>query len=285
MSYHLRKSLGFIFFPFLGILISFIAENSVAEPMVEAEMYRLRQSVQALNRVREQASQELDKASTSGRFSVQEQHDYQTFIAFLGGRVGEYCRTLYLAGGQQAVAGLTCPGGGEAGLSTLTTPASAVKTTDEKIEALDATFTDLLGDFDEMLLKEQDRIAAHQPRQRESGESGGSGGVGGNGGSSGQGGEGTGSAGEGGQDAQGKEAGEAVAQGSISVGGTPGSGDGAKGGSGGQSSASSGASGQGALDIDEDIVARQLREAAEKETDPELKEKLWEEYKKYKGGK
>ena len=33
---------------------------------------------------------------------------------------------------------------------------------------------------------------------------------------------------------------------------------------------------------DDDIVARQLREAAEKETDPELKEKLWKEYDDYK---
>ena len=33
---------------------------------------------------------------------------------------------------------------------------------------------------------------------------------------------------------------------------------------------------------DDDIVARQLREAAEKETDPELREKLWEEYRRYK---
>ena len=33
---------------------------------------------------------------------------------------------------------------------------------------------------------------------------------------------------------------------------------------------------------DDDIVARQLREAAEKETDPELKEKLWKEYEAYK---
>ena len=32
---------------------------------------------------------------------------------------------------------------------------------------------------------------------------------------------------------------------------------------------------------DDDIVARQLREAAEKETDPELKEKLWKEYEDY----
>jgi hypothetical protein len=33
---------------------------------------------------------------------------------------------------------------------------------------------------------------------------------------------------------------------------------------------------------DDDIVARQLREAAENETDPELKEKLWKEYHEYK---
>ena len=36
---------------------------------------------------------------------------------------------------------------------------------------------------------------------------------------------------------------------------------------------------------DDDIVARQLREAAENETDPELKEKLWKEYEDYKKNK
>jgi len=34
---------------------------------------------------------------------------------------------------------------------------------------------------------------------------------------------------------------------------------------------------------DDDIIARQLREAAQQETDPELKEKLWDEYRRYKG--
>jgi len=36
---------------------------------------------------------------------------------------------------------------------------------------------------------------------------------------------------------------------------------------------------------DDDIVARQIREAAENETDPELKERLWKEYENYKKGK
>jgi hypothetical protein len=33
---------------------------------------------------------------------------------------------------------------------------------------------------------------------------------------------------------------------------------------------------------DDDIIARQLREAAMKEEDPELREKLWQEYREYK---
>jgi hypothetical protein len=33
---------------------------------------------------------------------------------------------------------------------------------------------------------------------------------------------------------------------------------------------------------DDDIIARRLRKAAEAETDPELKEKLWKEYRDYK---
>ena len=35
---------------------------------------------------------------------------------------------------------------------------------------------------------------------------------------------------------------------------------------------------------DDDVVAKQIREAAMTETDPELREKLWEEYRKYKKG-
>ncbi len=60
---------------------------------------------------------------------------------------------------------------------------------------------------------------------------------------------------------------------------------------GGRSGSNSGAaqgSGATATEIpdgsDDDIVARRLRKAAEAETDPELKEKLWKEYIEYKKG-
>lgn len=48
--------------------------------------------------------------------------------------------------------------------------------------------------------------------------------------------------------------------------------------------ASAGQSQQTTVSQDDDIVARQLREAAENETDPVLKEKLWKEYNDYKKG-
>ncbi|MFZ8985101.1 MAG: hypothetical protein ACO213_12580, partial [Steroidobacteraceae bacterium] len=35
---------------------------------------------------------------------------------------------------------------------------------------------------------------------------------------------------------------------------------------------------------DDDVVARQIREAAMAETDPELRAALWEEYRRYKKG-
>jgi len=38
-----------------------------------------------------------------------------------------------------------------------------------------------------------------------------------------------------------------------------------------------------AVMVDDDIIARQLREAALSEEDPALRERLWEEYRKYKG--
>ena len=37
-------------------------------------------------------------------------------------------------------------------------------------------------------------------------------------------------------------------------------------------------------DSNDDVIARQLREAALKEQDPELRARLWDEYRKYKGG-
>ncbi|MEA2109294.1 MAG: hypothetical protein U9P07_07735 [Pseudomonadota bacterium] len=286
MKYNLRKIFFFILLPLLGIAAIFMVESSGAALVNETEIQQLRRSVQALNQICEQANRELDEATATGRFSPREQHDYQTFIAYLGGRIEKYCRALYLAGGRQAVDGLACPNV-ETGLPTLTAPAA--ETTDEQIESLDTSLTKALGDFDEMLLEEQNRLASHQPRQRETGGSDGSDDF------SGQEGRKTGTAGEStreNQDQAEESSDQKIREGESSekmpaAAGKKSADSGARGAGNGndQSSAVTRPSGPDTMARDDDIVARQLREAAEKETDPELKEKLWEEYRKYKAGK
>jgi hypothetical protein len=85
--------------------------------------------------------------------------------------------------------------------------------------------------------------------------------------------EGGGASGKGSEGGQGGD----VAAGSGTQGGGGGVGGGAQGGSGSPDVPADIPDGR-----DDDIVARQLREAAMKEMDPELRERLGEEYRKYK---
>jgi len=143
------------------------------------------------------------------------------------------------------------------------------QTVDEQIAVLDAELFAGLGEFDEMLLREQERVRAAAPMTDAAGGSGG----------------GAGDAGSA-EDAEGTTG----AEGSEGSDGEPGaeSGDGSYGAGAGTGTRRQGRSPGTPADIpdgsDDDVVARQLREAAEKETDPELKKKLWEEYRKYKQG-
>lgn len=142
---------------------------------------------------------------------------------------------------------------------------------DVEVAKLEQLLSDALGEFDGKLLSEQERLAARIPKQRE-GSAGGRGGYGAEGpvGPDGSGGiAGGGYEGSGGQQGDGRAgAGGYEQPGSVATGrGKP-----------------APAGGRTTIDADDDIVARQLREAAENETDPELKEKLWQEYRKYKQG-
>jgi hypothetical protein len=173
------------------------------------------------------------------------------------------------------------------------------QTDDEKIALLDAELGSSLSEFDEKLLREQKELA----EKSRSTSAGGSGEQSERGqGASGKAGEGEGE-GEG-ENAAGGSGGESGESGGES---SPGgeserqAESGQQGGAGGegaegneQVASAGGASGDGRQagkiatppDIpdgkDDDIVARQLREAAENEQDPELRAKLWEEYRKYK---
>ena len=229
-----------------------------------------------------------------GTLNGVEASDYAAYVARLHRLVAEDCAQLMRAG-VVLPQELGCP----MIMPALPVPAAidqaTERTLDEQLAVLDAELLGGMGEFDEMLLREQDRVRAQTPM---GGAAGGSG-TGSAGGGQGQGEDGADQAGGGegagetGGESGGQSASAAGSSGADSAGArtTAGRGD-AGGGMGGRESGQrashDGRRGGVPRDIpdgdDDDVVARQLREAAEKETSPELKAKLWEEYRRYKEG-
>jgi hypothetical protein len=215
-----------------------------------------------------------------GSLTGVEASDYAGYVARLRRRVAEDCAAV-VAAGIPIPADRSCPE-----LSTGERVRSAAidqvveQTREESIAGLDAQLEAGLGAFDERLLQEQERIKAKAATSR-SGSDGGSGDRGGGTPGSGTAARGDATAGE-------TRAGMAAASGEgRPLAGGPASPSAASAGGGPVRTPSPGArrAPPGTADgIDDDIVARQLREAAEKETDPELRKKLWDEYRKYKQG-
>jgi hypothetical protein len=246
----------------------------------------IRGSIIALDSARRTALREIEELPPGSA----EASDYQDFIVYLSTRIVSYCRDLAEQSGVDALEGLPCPSGPLAAGSVAAPPTEAEqqfsstgggvvdnRTQEEKTATLEGDFLASLGDFDDMLLKEESKVAARVPSQRETSTSGRAGSSNGDGtaGGTGENTAASDAAANGGSAAQGAQSRPASGQGeSIGAG------------NGNQESSVYGVPG-GTLPPpkDDDIVARQLREAAEKETDPELKKKLWEEYWKYKGKK
>ncbi len=161
------------------------------------------------------------------------------------------------------------------------------QTGDEAQADLDEEFKDSLSEFDEKVLEEKEVLAAKRPNSTAGDDPAGGEAVASAAGDGGFDGSMGGSAepSEGGQDSQQSAAGDTKTSGASPSAPT------------GSHAASSDPEGEepkkkkrGRVpsDIpdgrDDDIVARQLREAAMNEDDPELREKLWDEYRRYKGG-
>ena len=162
-------------------------------------------------------------------------------------------------------------------------------TPEEERDALDGRLQVALAEFDEMLMKQQQGLEEKQredplPSRQDPAAQGGAGGSGeqsavggGAGQSAGQQGRGdrAGTRGDG-------QAGDSSTGGSEDAGGLEG-GDSSTGGLEGDRTEGDPRVPKDVGDgRDDDVVARQLREAAMKEEDPELREKLWDEYREYK---
>ena len=247
--------------------------------------------------------------SARGGIGDAEASDYAAYLAELRDRVARGCAALEAAGGA-IPDGVNCP----RQISQTTgapVDGAPAPSRDEARAALDAELNAALGEFDELLLRAQDRVRARRPREQgataqQGGEAGGAQGQGDGTGQQAGGTAGAmGGQGQAGSQGQGQQAGDGAGesgwtysgasgqQGSAGTQGTAGTttGDGPQGSGSdagaGPSSGQGSASGRPADLPDpsgDDVVARQLREAAERETDPELKARLWEEYRRYRRG-
>ena len=193
------------------------------------------------------------------------------FISYLKKRIGELCANASLSCGTWATKGLPCP----SVLPLLPNLATSRQPYHKKkIKDADAALIKSLGEFDEILLEEQRK--AEQVRIQTKEEAVMSQAI--------KGYEEDPSTGE--CNRKGKKGNEK--QGVTTQDGIK-KGHDKKEASGvtvaGKASKEQTAQGISSLAKDDDIVARQLREAAEKEKDPELRKRLWEEYRKYKEGR
>lgn len=251
------------------------------------------------------ARQGFEERAAAGRLDTAEQRDYEAFLDELAARVLAGCRELQ-ALGRPVPEGIACPEPGSVAGGGEPVGVNAGASREEGRAALDAELGASLGQFDELLLREQDRVRAARPRVDSPGAETASSTAAGRrdaatgASTSGQQGVDT-SSGSGAQGTQGADHGTSTAareasSGQASPGGLPG------GLGGSQSGDSGGDPGQGGLGAPsgsgtatttpadlpdpsgDDVVARQLREAAEAERDPALRARLWEEYRRYRGG-
>jgi hypothetical protein len=219
-------------------------------------------------------------ARGAAKISAVDAQEYAGFVARLRLRVLEQCEAVRRLGGEEAISSFECIRvGPEERIAVIVAPATA-QTEEEKRAALQARLDQLEGDIDDSLQKRQQDI-----RQKASPAGG-------------RASSGTGTGGAKSGEAAGSRTSSAPP--GSTWGPPPPEGGGKSGESErtattGSTSSSTGLPTTGGRSAqrqtpadggsDDDVVARQLREAVEKETDPVLKEKLWAEYRKYKEGK
>jgi len=265
----------------------------------DAELQAARLELRLRTETERRMRRDFESLLGDSQMSATEISEFENYLSRLGKMVDEQRRLVADLEGR-GVDGAT----GSSQTAALPADFDRGQTADEKIALLDAALGSSLSEFDEKLLREQKELA-EKSRSASAGESGaqpegGDGAPGKAGNSDGEG-EGAEAAGE-----SGGEAGESGSESAAGSSGRDGESErqaesGEQGGTGGegaegneQVASAGGASGDGRHtgtiptppDIpdgkDDDIVARQLREAAENEQDPELRKKLWEEYRKYK---
>jgi len=261
------------------------AAQPAPQSAIELKLEQARSDLAASKSTEARIASELNALKQSGKANPDDLKNYETYLSRVREMVAENQKMVEeMENARAAHRGAVKTGGGSPATPPSGAPSGAMAPEKEagELGSLDRTLSDSLSEFDQMLLKEMDEIRAKSESRMSTLAQ-----------------EAASAAQRIGE--QGEEAGGTSGEPASSEGGEKGGQKGSEGESGGSyenvpttegpvaggASAGGSASGQQAKrpsgsDQDDDIVARQLREAAEKETDPELKKKLWKEYEDYK---
>lgn len=263
---------------FLAVLMLALWMSAPAQSreFLDAEVTAAKANLKASQETARRARREYEALQGSPSASDEEIGNYRKYVLKLNTIVEENRRALELLLAlyreQEQPSDQSTPPAPAADPAAV---APEEQTDEEKVAEMERKLDGSMAEFDGMLLKEM-RDLEEKREQAQSGaefESGG-GSVGGDGDSDGA------RTGSGDSDEEGArvaEAGENAAEGDEDAQGSEG--EGSYGGKGSRGGAVPRNIPNGS---DDDVIARQLREAAESETDPALKERLWEEYRNYK---
>jgi hypothetical protein len=256
----------------LGALLS--AHIGLCTPVFGGPAEQALTRVQASFAALQSAQRDFRQLRAGGHLSAGAARDYESYIAQLRQQFFDACKRLSQWPGAVTGTATPCPAQVPRSVGFAAIDQAAEQSQAERTSALTRQLDAALGDFDEMLLREQEQVKAATPATTAAESRRG------------------GSAGGGANPADSANGGEATARGTMNGEDTQGPGQAAgdtPAGPAGDSEDRPRTAARGQPpDVpdgsDDDVVARQLREAAEKETDPELRARLWEEYRKYKRG-
>ncbi len=274
-------------FSLIGMLICLSAPTAAARDIGPDAAFRLKEALVALrasDAVWRRNDTEFRAMRETGRASETESRQFAEFVAEQRRFMLEDCRRVRELGGDPEPIGVDCALPRQRDVASVGVPTdpTGVSTEEEKNAALERRLKELESGLDDLFKAKQDQL--RRDPLRRSGSAAKRDAIGG-----------TSGGGQTGNRADGDAVGDrAAGRFSGAVGRTARRG-GAEGehergtGPGVNKAGRTGNSGAPGADKaptgdDDDVVAGQLREAAEKETDPVMKEKLWEEYKKYKAG-
>lgn len=243
------------------------------------ELQKARDDLKLSQETRDRIAGEVAALKASGKATAEVIAAYETYLSRVQDMVVENqnlvarMETAYSAHQTPSPAGAAAASGAEP---------------EDRVKTLDRQFYESLAAFDEMLLKEL-RILQAASAKRMTGLAEAAAAAGRNAGEKGQGAAGEktssteGAEGSASEGAKSEKTGTGNDRTNTSEGGKPGDTAGTSQEAGGWGSGGTGAAPSVYTSgSDDDIVARQLREAAEKETNPDLKAKLWKEYEAYK---